>query len=218
MIVSFSILEGFQNEIENKIFSFGGHIQISKYDNNNSFEEQPIPVNTKLYTSQKELISVDKMQVYSMKPGLLKTHEGVHGIVLKGVGKDFYLEKFKKNITDGRFLSFEDSSYSKEIIVSKRIAERMRIKIKDTVLIYFIQNPPRFRKLSVCGIYESGLEEFDELIILGDIRLNQKLNNWSDSVVGGYEIFLKDFSKMDLASQEVFNAMDYDLQMEKITD
>jgi lipoprotein-releasing system permease protein len=218
MLISFSILEGFQKRIKDKIFSFSGHLQITKYDQNNSFEETPVSTNTALYKNQDFIEGIEKIHVFSLKPGLLKTNEGVNGIVLKGISKDFYKEKFLKNLQEGDFIRFNDTSYSKDILVSRIIADKMRLHVHDTVLIYFVQNPPRFRKLVISGIYESGLEEFDDLIILGDIRLNQKLNNWSDTLVGGYEIFLSDFSRIDEISKKIVDKMEYDMQLEKITD
>lgn len=218
MLISFSILEGFQKKIKDKIFSFSGHIQVTKFDTNNSFEESPLSLNTALYRREGIQQAVDKIQTFSMKPGLLKTEEGVSGIVLKGIGKDFYKEKFAENIVEGNLIQYTDTGYSKDIMVSRRMADKMRLVRGDTALIYFLQNPPRFRKLVVSGIYESGLEEFDELIVLGDIRLNQKLNNWADTLVGGYEIFLKDFSLLPEDSRKILNAMDPEMQMELITD
>jgi lipoprotein-releasing system permease protein len=218
MLISFSILEGFQKKIKNKIFSFSGHLQVTTYDANNSFEESPLSLNKTLYKNREIINGVDKIQVFSLKPGLLKTAEGVNGIVLKGVGKDFYLKKFQDNIIQGHFIRFNDTTYSKDILISKKIANQMRLKTEDTVLIYFVQNPPRFRKLKVSGIYESGLEEFDDLMIIGDIKLNQKLNNWNDSLVGGYEVFFKDVAHMESMVEKVYDQVDYDMQIEKITD
>jgi lipoprotein-releasing system permease protein len=149
---------------------------------------------------------------------LLKTDEEVNGVIVKGIGKDFSFSRFKNNIVEGRFLTLPDSGYSREIMISKRIANKMRLSIGDSVMIFFVQNPPRYRKLLIKGIYETGLEEFDDLIILGDIRLLQKINNWNEELIGGYEIFLKDFSTLTTASEKVFEAMDYDMQLEKITD
>jgi lipoprotein-releasing system permease protein len=94
----------------------------------------------------------------------------------------------------------------------------MRLKTGDSLLMFFVQYPPRFKKLAIKGIYETGLEELDDQVIIGDIKLNQNLNNWADTLVGGYEIYIKNFSQLDEVSQKVFEVMDYDMQLEKITD
>ncbi|MBO9700515.1 MAG: ABC transporter permease [Sporocytophaga sp.] len=218
IIVSFGILEGFKKRIKEKIFSFGAHIQVSRHDISRSYEESPFPKHTDLYDHPSKIGEIAHIQVYSKKAGLLKTEEEVNGVIVKGIGKDFSFSRFKNNIVEGRFLTLPDSGYSREIMISKRIANKMRLSIGDSVMIFFVQNPPRYRKLLIKGIYETGLEEFDDLIILGDIRLLQKINNWNEELVGGYEIFLKDFSTLTTASEKVFEAMDYDMQLEKITD
>jgi lipoprotein-releasing system permease protein len=106
-------------------------------------------------------------------------------------------------------------------VISRKIASQLRLKISESVLLYFIQNMqsrPRVRKLTVSGIYETGMEEFDESIVLGDIRMIQRLNDWSDTLVGGYEIYLNNFNNIDTAAEKVFDLMEYDMQVEKVTD
>jgi lipoprotein-releasing system permease protein len=218
MIISFSILEGFKHKIQNKIFSFGSHMQVTKYDLHKSYEESPLSINTELFRHPEKIPEIIHIQVYSMKPGLLKTKEEVMGVVMKGIGRDFDLDRFRQNIVEGSFIKFNDSTYSQDILISRKIADKMLLKTGDSLLMFFVQYPPRFKKLAIKGLYETGLEELDDQVILGDIRLNQNLNNWDDTLVGGYEIYIKDFSKLDEVSQKVFEMMDYDMQLEKISD
>jgi lipoprotein-releasing system permease protein len=221
MIVSFAILGGFKETIQRKIFSFGAHLQVSQFSMNRSFEETPVSTNTDLYQHYERIPEISSVQVYSHKAGLLKTEEDLSGVFLKGVGKDFNLQAFNQNMVDGKFISFSDTAYSKEIVISRKIASQLRLKVKDDVLLYFVQNAqsrPRVRKLEISGIYETGMEEFDESVVLGDIRLIQRLNDWSDTLVGGYEIYLKDFAKLETAADKVYDLMDYDMQVETIKD
>jgi lipoprotein-releasing system permease protein len=221
MLVSFAILGGFRETIQEKIFSFGAHLQVSQFTVGRSFEETPISTNTELYKDYKQIPEISNIQVFSHKAGLLKTDENLQGVFLKGVWKDFNIESFKKNLVAGSFITFPDSSYSSEIVISRKIANQLQLKVKDDILLYFIQNAqsrPRVRKLSVRGIYETGMEEFDESIVIGDIRLIQRLNNWSDTLVGGYEIYLKNFKDLDAGADKVYDLMDFDMQVEKITD
>lgn len=218
MLVSFAVLQGFRKEIEEKIFSFGAHLQVTKYDVKNSFEENPISINRNIYKNALQNPSILHIQKYSLKAALLKSGEGVSGIVLKGIGSDFDTARFAKNMISGRLPQLNDTSYSKSIAISKIIADKMRLSLGDTVLIYFVQNPPRYRKLVVCGLYETSMEEFDELMAICDIRLNQKINNWADSLVGGYEIYVRDFAQLDTAASSVIDDLDYDMQLEKVTE
>ena len=218
MIISFSILEGFKHKIQNKIFSFGSHMQVTKYDLHKSYEESPLSTNSEIFRHPEKVPEISHIQAYSMKPGLLKTKEEVMGVVMKGIGRDFDLDRFKQNIVEGSFIKFNDTTYSQDILISRKIANKMRLKTGDSLLMFFVQYPPRFKKLAIKGLYETGLEELDDQVIIGDIRLNQNLNDWDDTLVGGYEIYIKDFAKLDEVSQKVFEIMDYDMQLEKIND
>lgn len=218
MLVSFSILEGFQQTIRDKIFSFGAHLQVTKYDTRRSYEETPFSKNISIYQDPSLVKDIKHVQVFSQNPGLLKTDEEIMGVIFKGIDRDFNIEMFRNNIVAGDFITFRDTVPSHEVLLSQKIADQIRLDVGDSVLIYFVQNPPRFRKLMVKGIYQTGLEELDELMILGDIALSRRINNWDENMVGGLEIFVKDFSRLDDAANRVYDAMEFDLQLEKVTD
>ncbi|WP_242920468.1 ABC transporter permease [Pontibacter liquoris] len=215
MIVSFAILEGFRSEIREKIFSFGAHLQVSKYDTNNSYEGAPISKDIGITDS---IAGIKEIQGFARKTAIIKTQDEVLGVVLKGVDKDYDLQAMKQNLVAGKLLNFQDSAVSQQVLVSQTIADKLKLKVGDEAIFYFIQNPPRARKLQIEGIYKTGLEEFDEVFVIGDIRLIRQLNNWPDTLVGGVEIVLKDYNQIDQVADQVFDQMHYDLQLEKITD
>jgi len=215
MIVSFAILEGFRSEIRNKIFSFGAHLQVSKYDTNNSLEGAPISKDIGITHT---IPGIKEVQAFARKTAIIKTEEEVLGVVLKGVDADYDLQAMQQNLVAGSLISFPDSAASQEVLVSQTIADKLQLKVGDEAIFYFIQNPPRARKLKIEGIYKTGLEEFDEVFVIGDIRLIRQLNNWPDTLVGGVEIVLRDYNQIDQVADQVFDQMHYDLQLEKITD
>jgi lipoprotein-releasing system permease protein len=217
MIISFLILKGFQFKIQEKIISFGGHLQVTKFSMSQSYEEDPISKDMALFNDYSRHKYIDHIQEYANKAGLLKANEEVEGIVLKGVSSTFDLSKFEQNIIGGEFPDLNGKSTT-EIMVSQIIANKLNLNLGDDALVYFIQNPPRVRKLQVSGIYETGMEDFDEKIILGDIRLVQRINNWPDSLVGGFEIFLHDFDQVDFYQSKLEDAVGYELYIEKIKD
>ncbi len=219
MIVSFLILRGFQNTVRDKIYSFSSHLQITKYTLDNSFEESPISLNTELFSDTENFPYVDHVQEYSHKAGLVKTKEEVTGIVIKGVSKRFDLERFSTNLIEGRFLNFSDSTYSKEVVVSRSIANKLDIELEDDIIIHFFQNPPRFRKLKVVGFYETNLAEYyDDKFMIGDMKLIQRLNDWPDSLAGGLEVFVKNVDQIDQAEEALNETIPYDLYVEKVSD
>nr|WP_299423373.1 FtsX-like permease family protein [uncultured Emticicia sp.] len=223
MIISFSILIGFKQTIREKLFSLSSHIQVSKITLNQSFEETPIEINTKFYQNYRKNPEIRHVQAVLNKAGLLKSSEEHAGIIIKGVGRDFDWANFKENLSEGREINFRDTSgqqatYSDEIIISKKIANQLKIKLYDKVRIYFIQNPPRIRPVKVVGIYDTGLEEFDKNFIIGDLALIQRINDWDRGTAGHYEVFLKNFYNLDLLARQISDDIDQDMQLLKVTE
>lgn len=218
-IVSFMVMKGFQETVKEKIFSFTGHLLITKQTQERSLEEEPFNFYTPAYTSQEGNANIHHAQEYAHKVGIVKAQDEVLGIVVKGVGKSFDQKGFAPYLIEGSFLNFPDSTYSNQVVVSKIIADKLRAKVGDDLGVHFLQNPPRFRKLKIVGIYQTHLSEyFDSKVIIGDIRLIRRLNDWSDSLAGGVEIFLKDVRKVDSTYAWVGNSMDYDLDVQKVSD
>jgi len=218
MIISFLILKGFQLKIQEKIISFGGHLQVTKFSLSQSYEEDPISKDLALFNDYSNYPYIKHIQEYASKAVMIKANDEVMGAVLKGVSKTFDLENFEPNIVKGSFPNLKDSAASLDIMISQNIANKLSLNIGDDALLYFIVNPPRARKIQISGIYETGMEDFDEKIILGDIRLVQRINNWPDSLVGGFEIFLNDFDKVDYYESQLEDVVGYELYIEKISD
>jgi len=197
MILAVAIVKGYQQEIRNKVIGFNSHIQINNLDLNNSFETNPIKCDTAL---ERELLKnnfVKHIQKISTKTGIMKTDDDFKGIVLKGVGKDYDWNFINANIVAGKVLEYNDTLSSNNIILSKYLADLLKLKINDAVLLYFVQDPPRVRKFKISGIFETGLSELDEIYAFVDIRHIQKLNNWSSEYISGYEVRIDDFGNLD---------------------
>lgn len=217
IIISYSILKGFQKDISEKLFSFGSHLTITKYDLNESYESTPINTYSDFYLKP-DFKLISHIQRFAYKAALFKTDEEVNGVLLKGVDNKLYATKFEQNLVKGRLPRYNDSTESKEIIISKTLSDKLKLDIDSSVLVYFIQNPPRYRKLKVCGIYETGLEELDNSYVICDLKMLQRINNWSDSLAGGFELYVNDFDQLDAAEKEVYDKMDYDLKISNIKD
>lgn len=218
LLVAFMVLYGFKTEIQNKVYSFSGHLIVSKYTLSTSFEETSIAINDSLIYHLNNYQYVDRFQPYAMKAGLLKTKEEVQGVIIKGVDDYFDTTSFKKHVIAGRLPNLYQEGYSTEVMLSAKIANYLELDIADEVLVYFVQEPPRYRKLQVVGIYETGLEEFDEKIVIGDLDMVRRINNWPDSLAGGVEIFLTDTDRMEEAELDLFNSLGFDLYVDKVTD
>ena len=219
MIISFAIMGGYKEKIYQKIFSFAGHLQVSYFEANDTFQENPISTNSKLYQQYKQRIpGIAHIQVFSHKAALLKTASEVQGVMLKGIGRDFDRKAFGDNMVEGKMVTFADTSYSRNLVISRKLARQLDLKLNDDVFLYFVQTPPRVRKLTISGIYETGMEEFDESIALCDIALLQRLNNWEPHQVGGFEVLLRNFDQLEAGAEQVFNLMDFYMQVVPVTE
>ncbi|MEJ7767007.1 MAG: ABC transporter permease [Chitinophagaceae bacterium] len=212
MIIALAFTNGFQYVISQKIFSFFGHIRVQQFEPSKaSFaEEFPISQNDSVKVILQKDPEIKTIQPYATKNAILKTNETIEGVLFKGVSKEYDFNNINEFLTEGRWVNFPDSGYSNEINLSEPTAKTLKLKVNDQVLIFFIQpdgTTPRARKLRVTGIFKTGIEEYDKLFALGDLRLIQRLNNWKVDEIGGYEIFLKDYRKMDSANETIFNQL-----------
>ncbi|MHA4847009.1 ABC transporter permease [Flavitalea antarctica] len=205
MIVTLSFASGFQQTISQKIFSFWGHIRVHNYEmaRVSIAEETPVLKNDSVDQLAKKYPEIKSVQVFATKTAIVKTSESIEMVLFKGVDKNYDFSNLSRFKVEGRWINFADSSYGKEINLSEYTAKQLGLKVNDQVLIFFLQpdgSPPRTRKLTVVGLYKTGIEEYDKLIAIGDLALVQRLNNWEENQIGGYEIFLKDFNDMDRLS------------------
>lgn len=219
MLMSFLILKGFQETVQNKIYNFSAHLQVTRYTLNHSFEENPISLKNPIFQNTEQFKLIDHVQEFSHKAGLIKSKDEVLGVVLKGVSSRYDSVRFNEYLTEGRFINFPEDDYSKEIVISRNIANKLNLKLNEDIIIHFFQDPPRYRKLSIVGIYETNLAEYyDDKFIIGDTRLIQRLNDWPDSVAGGMEVYIKDINRIDEVEELMESTLDYDLFVEKVSD
>lgn len=212
MIVAMAFTNGFQYAISQKIFSFFGHIRVQHFEPGKvSFaEELPIQKNDTVLQILHQNPDIKTVQAFATKNAILKTSGSMEGVLFKGVQQDYDFSNLHKFLKHGHWINYPKDGYSNEITLSDYTASQLNIYLNDPVIIFFIQSdgsPPRARKLTVTGIFKTGIEEYDKLIALGDIRLIQRLNNWKPEEIGGYEIFLKDYHKIDSVNEAIF----YDL-------
>jgi lipoprotein-releasing system permease protein len=208
MIITLAFVNGFQQTVSKKVFSFWGHVRVQKYEPNKSLvaEESAINKNDTIESILRLDPDVYSVQSFATKSAVLEKNKEIEGVLLKGIEKTYDSAELKPYLKEGRWMRFTDSAYSKEILVSAPIAAQLQINLNDTVTVYFISlvdGSRTYRKLSVAGIYKTGIEEYDKLFLLGDLRLIQRVNDWEPQQTGGYELFLKDYKKIDSASMRL---------------
>ncbi len=217
MFIAVAILTGFKKEIREKVVGFSGHIQITKFAENSNFEPQPIDKAQPFYYKLKNTKEISHIQAFATKAGIIKTKEHIQGVILKGIGSDFNWNFFKDKMVEGRAFKVTENTRTDEVIISRKIANLLNLRLNDDLRMYFIVgNTPLGRKFKISGIYDTGLEEFDKLYVIGDIHHIQKLNNWAEGQVGGFEVFLKKFEDMDRMGVYVYHEIGFSLDASTI--
>lgn len=221
MIVTLAFAGGFQKTISEKVFSFWGHIRIHNFEAQrvSIAEETPITRNDSVTDLIKTFPEVKTIQAYATKNAILKTSENIEPVQFKGVESNYDFKNIDKFLVKGNWIKFSDTTYSNQIVLSETMANELKLDVGDQLLIFFIQSggaSPRPRKLSISGIYKTGIEEYDKIIAIGDLKLIQRLNSWSDDQVGGYEVFLKDYTQMDRVSEDIMFRLPIDLKSSTI--
>lgn len=209
MIITLALANGFQEAVSQKVFSFWGHIRIQEKQPGKAIisEETPIYKNDSLITSILQNPEVKSIHPFATRYAILKTTDDIEGVLVKGFDDSYNFDNLQQFVKQGRTIRFNDTTFSREILVSDYTASRMKLHVNDTIIIYFIMpgENPRPRKITITGIYKTGIEEYDRLFAIGDIKLIQQLNNWQPDEVGGYEIFLHDYRKIDTTANDLYN-------------
>lgn len=236
ILLAHALILGFKEEIKAKVFGFWGHIQITAFNPNSTFESPPIdgaqPFLSVLDTlgpitfqSADEEVGawstrggIRHVQRYALKPGILTRKSQLEGILLKGAGADFQWDFLASYLQEGAPLAVQDSVARREIWISRSTADRMQLKLSDDLVVYFIQGDHQVeRRFRVTGIYKTGLEEYDRKFALVDIRHIQEIAGWEPGQVTGFEIFVEDISDSDAFTEYIYyDLMPADLYIESI--
>jgi len=241
MITATSLISGFKQEISSKIFGFWGHIHITDLDVGQSLlDAYPIHIKQSFYPALDTVKSVTytedverfgkvikkerrtkggirHLQTFALKPGIIKSKSEIEGIILKGVGEDFDWSFMAQYIKKGQAISSPDSSMSSDILISQQTADRLRVDVGDKFIVHFVEKGEQLkRRFNICGIYRTGLEEYDRKFALVDIRQIQRLLGWSENEVGGFEVFIEDIDDLLPIEDHVYSELPNDLNSETI--
>jgi len=221
MIISVAVVIGFKNSVSQKVMGFASHIQLIPFDNNVSLQGKPIKVDSELVTKLRGNEKIAHVQFTTQKAGLIKTDNQIHGVVVKGVDSNYDSDFIVENLICGSFPDINDSLKTNEIIISEKIAKKLDFEVGSDVRVWFIDDgktTARGRKFSVSGIYSTGMEEFDNAYIIGDLRQLQKLNNWENDEVGSIEVNLNSVEEIQNMSFELYNTIPYNVSVITVYD
>ena len=198
MIVAICVVVGFKQEIQRKVAGFGSHIQVVSFDNNATYELQPVEVSDSLRMKLQGIPHVKKVSTFASKPGILKTDSAFQGIIFKGTD---YWDYFADNLVEGELPSAKN-----EVLVSTVLADQLHLTVGDAILCYFVQEDLRVRKLYISGLYNTCMSEMDRLFVLGNIDLVRQLNQWKNSQSSGVEVLVDDLKYLQEVADRVYFA------------
>jgi lipoprotein-releasing system permease protein len=209
MMISIATSIGMQEKIREKVSGFNGHIQITNFDNNNSeISLVPISGEQEFYPNFNLVEGVKSIQVFATKAGIIKTKTDFEGVVVKGVGEDYNWEYISEYLVDGKLPKYNGTEYNEEVLLSEHIANRLNFKIGDEFNTFFLKEdanrPPSVIVFKLVGIYNSGMQDFDESVLFADIKHVQRLNKWDRTEVGGFELFLDDFDEIEIKGNQIY--------------
>ena len=213
MIITLAFVNGFQEKVADKIFGFWGHIRVQKYEAGKSLvsEELPLIRNKEVEKNISTTPSIISYNSFATKSAVLESQTGIEGVLIKGIEKNENHTALKQFLVAGRWIQYTDSLYSKETIISDAVAKGLQIKINDTIKVHFVSTnadaQKTYRKLVVVGLYHTGIDEYDKLFMIADINLIRRINNWEPNQIGGYEVFIDQYQKIDAVSSNLSNAL-----------
>jgi lipoprotein-releasing system permease protein len=234
MVTTSAFIAGFKKEISHKIFEFWGHIHISDTGYSLSFDPKPISIIQDFYPSLDTIrkinytrpsthlqhivyrnaqttthAGISHIQAFAHKPGIIRTKNAMEGILLKGIGPDFDWSHLKPYLLAGSPLSPQpDSTPTRDILISRQTADRLKIEVGQKIIVHFIQNAQQLRRLFIVrGIYKTGLEEYDRKFAFCDIRMVQELLGWEKNEVAGFEIWLDDLRDLEPINTYIYEEL-----------
>ena len=193
MIVTVSVIVGFKKEVRDKIAGFGSHIQITNLNAGSLYESLPISMTTVELDSLRANTDIHHVQRYSLKAGMIKTDEAFQGMLLKGIGPEYDTEFFRRHLLEGEMPQFSDTASSNRVVISRSLADKLKLKLGDKIDTYFIQDNIRARRLIIAGIYQTNLTEFDNLYLVTDLYTVNRLNRWEADRFSGTDRYGQEF-------------------------
>ncbi len=205
MIVTICIVIGFKQTVARKVAGFGAHIQLVSFENNNTYDLQPIEVSDSLLARLRAYEHVRAVAPFVTKPGMLKTDSAFHGMVLKGTD---YWDFFAANLVEGAL-----PEQNNQVLISRLMANSMQLGVGQNVLAYFVDDTDiRARRFVISGIYDSGFAQLDDLFLISPLSTAERLinSNRDDSsqlfIVSGVEILLDDIRYLEETADRIYFA------------
>ena len=204
MIITVSVVLGFKHTIRDKVVGFGSHLQVY----NVQATGFPLCIDDSTLQAYESTEGVIHAARIALTQGILKTDDDFLGIMLKGVGPEYDTTFISSNMIEGCLPQFSDSTSKYPLVVSKTIADKLRLHTGDHVFAYFInEDDVRARKFTIRGIYQTNMKRFDDMICLTDLCVAQRLNKWDSLQCTGAELLVNDFDNLKAANLNMLKTL-----------
>jgi len=204
MIITVSVVLGFKHTIRDKVVGFGSHIQVGNILTLGATDGYPVCINDSMMQILNDIEGIRHAERYTMTQGILKTDDDFLGVAFKGVGPEYDTSFLQENLLEGELPQFCDTATTYPLIISKNMADKLRLQTGDRIFAYFIgEEDVRTRRFNICAIYQTNMKRFDDLICLTDIYATHKLNGWLEDQCTGAELLVDDFGKLGQISRNV---------------
>lgn len=204
MIVSVCVVLGFKHAIRDKVVGFGSHIQVAEFSMLQQGTDSPIEVDDSVMNVLQHIEGVKHVQRFAMKQGILKTDTDFLGVAFKGVGPEFDSTFIHQHLLEGVVPKFSDKSSGNKILVSKVMADKLKLTCGSRIFAYFIDDSGvRTRRFTIAGIYQTNLTQYDNVMCYVDLYTAVKLNGWQEDMASGAELQVDHFDKLDEVENRV---------------
>ncbi|MDE6339786.1 MAG: ABC transporter permease, partial [Muribaculaceae bacterium] len=196
MIAAIAIIMGFKREIRDKVVGFNSHMSIyaipTAPDDNNLITLTP--------TLRSILDSKEYITDFSLEasiPAILKTSDNFKGVYLKSTEGEAIQNFLAKNLTDGKVPDYSKEGNEEKIVISRKTADQLNLKVGDKIDTYFMTGNIRVRRLEISGIFNSHFDSYDNVLIYGALPLIQSLGDLSKTQGTSLAVNVSDFNNLD---------------------
>lgn len=197
MLISVAVVIGFKQEVRGKIVGFSSHITVMNQRVASAYDSRPVVTDDSLMALFANSPQVKHTQRFSLKAGMIKTQDAFQGMLLKGVGPEYDRRFLRRHLVEGECPQFSDSASTNRVVISRLLADKLRLKVGDKLDTYFLDEQVRARRLQVVGIYCTNFADYDRMMLFTDLCTVNRLNRWHNDQSSGMEVEVRDYEQLD---------------------
>ena len=209
LIITLSVLGGFEHTIKENVISFTAHLQLI------SFQNQLLPNPTRtMEVVLSEYPEVKNIAPFLSREGMIRSINGTDGILIKGVDPRNDISAAKTRMAEGSYNLDQRERGLEGIILGRRLAQKLEVRIGDKVLLMSLGgssvtlSQTRVMQFEVRGLYETGMAEYDETYTYVNLKNAQRLFAVGP-MVSGFDILVHDLDSLGSLAQRLPERLGY---------